>query len=177
MDVAESHILPSFPPTVPVAFALSRMRWKGRQVVEFNGTTGSLWWDMEDLNRLHVFYSADEGDGTGGFRDILVSQPDHPFMNLWWPPGNTIGWEHSFVHEWRDFLGAIIDERPISPEQATFEDGYEAALVCDAIAASSNEGRRVRIDELIAGAGKSSKRDPRRGGISRARLHGRGAER
>ena len=122
--------------------------WKGRQVIEFNGTTGSLWWDMEDLNRLHVFYSADEADRTGGFRDILVSQPDHPFMDLWWPPGHTIGWEHSFVHEWRDFLGAIIDERPISPEQATFEDGYEAALVCDAIAVSSNEGRRVRIDEL-----------------------------
>ncbi len=124
--------------------------WKGRQVIEFNGTTGSLWWDMEDLNRLHVFYSADEETGTGGFRDILVSQPDHPFMDLWWPPGHTIGWEHSFVHEWRDFLSAIIDERPISPEQATFEDGYEAALVCDAIALSSNEGRRVRIDELRA---------------------------
>ena len=31
--------------------------WKGRQVIEFNGTEGSLWWDMEDLNRLHVFYA------------------------------------------------------------------------------------------------------------------------
>ncbi|HLA17060.1 MAG TPA: Gfo/Idh/MocA family oxidoreductase [Candidatus Limnocylindrales bacterium] len=122
--------------------------WKGRQVIEFNGTTGSLWWDMEDLNRLHVFYSADEADRTGGFRDILVSQPDHPFMDLWWPPGHTVGWEHSFVHEWRDFLSAIIDVRPISPEQASFEDGYEASLVCDAIALSSSEGRRVRVDEL-----------------------------
>ena len=122
--------------------------WKGRQVVEFNGTTGSLWWDMEDLNHLHVFDSSDEADRTGGFRDILVTQPDHPFMDLWWAPGHTVGWEHSFVHEWRDFLSAIIERRPISAEQATFEDGYEAALICDAIALSANEGRRVRIDDL-----------------------------
>jgi predicted dehydrogenase len=132
------------------ALEVSRVAWgwKGRQVVEFNGTAGSLWWDMEDLNRLHVFYSGDEAGRTGGFRDILVTQPDHPFMDLWWPAGHTVGWEHSFVHEWRDFLSAIIDKRPTSPEQATFEDGYEAALICDAIALSSKEGRRVRIDEL-----------------------------
>jgi predicted dehydrogenase len=126
--------------------------WKGRQVVEFNGTEGSLWWNMEDLNRLHVFYSGDEAGRTGGFRDVLVTQPDHPFLDLWWPPGHTIGWEQSFVHEWHDFLSAIIDGRPVSPEQATFEDGYQAAVVCDAIIASAREGRRVRIDEMTTTA-------------------------
>jgi predicted dehydrogenase len=123
--------------------------WKGRQVVEFNGTEGSLWWDMEDLNRLHVFYASDEADGTGGFRDILVTQTDHPFLDMWWPPGHTIGWEHSFAHEWRDFLAAVIDDRPLPPEQASFEDGYQAAVLCDAIIASAAEGRRVSIDELL----------------------------
>ena len=63
--------------------------WKGRQRIEFNGRSGSLWWDMEDLNRFHVFYSGDEPVGPGGFRDILVTQPDHPFLDLWWPPGHT----------------------------------------------------------------------------------------
>src|SRR4029453_5938898 len=48
-------------------------------------TPGALWWDIEELNRLHVFYSRDEADRTGGFRDILVTQPDHPFLDLWWP--------------------------------------------------------------------------------------------
>jgi predicted dehydrogenase len=124
--------------------------WKGRQVVEFNGTDGSLWWDMEDLNRLHVFYPEDEADGTGGFRDILVSQPDHPFMDMWWPPGHTVGWEHSFAHEWRDFLTAVIEDRPLPPEQASFEDGYQAAVLCDAIIASAAEGRRVTIAEMTA---------------------------
>jgi predicted dehydrogenase len=105
---------------------------------------------MEDLNRLHVFYASDEADRTGGFRDVLVTQPDHPFMDMWWPPGHTIGWEHSFAHEWRDFLSAIIDERPLSPEQASFEDGYQAAVLCDAIVASAAEGRRVRIADMAA---------------------------
>jgi predicted dehydrogenase len=126
--------------------------WKGRQVVEFNGTEGSLWWDMEDLNRLHVFYASDEADGTGGFRDVLVTQADHPFLDMWWPPGHTIGWEHSFAHEWRDFLAAVIDARPLPPEQASFDDGYQAAVLCDAIVASAAEGRRVSIDEMTATA-------------------------
>jgi predicted dehydrogenase len=126
--------------------------WKGRQVVEFNGSEGSLWWDMEDLNRLHVFYSSDEADGTGGFRDVLVTQADHPFLDMWWPPGHTIGWEHSFAHEWRDFLTAIIDDRPLPAEQASFEDGYQAAVLCDAILASAAEGRRVTIAEMTATA-------------------------
>ncbi len=117
--------------------------WKGRQGIEFNGTEGSLWWDMEDLNRLHVFYAADEADGTGGFRDILVSQPEHPFMDMWWPPGHTVGWEHSFAHEWRDFLTAVIDDRRSAVEQASFEDGYQAALMCDAVITAATEQRRV----------------------------------
>ena len=124
--------------------------WKGRQVVEFNGTEGSLWWDMEDLNRLHVFYASDEADGTGGFRDILVSQPEHPFMDMWWPPGHTVGWEHSFAHEWRDFLSAVIEDEPLPVKQASFEDGYQAALMCDAVIAAATEKRRVTLDEMAA---------------------------
>jgi predicted dehydrogenase len=124
--------------------------WKGRQVIEFNGTEGSLWWDMEDLNRLHVFYASDEAERTGGFRDILVSQPDHPFMDMWWPPGHTVGWEHSFAHEWRDFLTAVMDDKPLPPEQASFDDGYQAAVLCDAIITAATEKRRVTLDEMTA---------------------------
>ncbi len=130
--------------------------WKGRQEIEFNGTDGSLWWDMEDLNRLHVFYPADEAERTGGFRDVLVSQPDHPFMDMWWPPGHTVGWEHSFAHEWRDFLTAVIKDEPLPPEQASFEDGYQAALLCDAIITAAGERRRVTLDEMTAGVRAAS---------------------
>jgi predicted dehydrogenase len=126
--------------------------WKGRQVVEVNGTTGALWWNMEDMNRLHVFYGADEAEGTGGFRDVLVTQPDHPSLASWWPPGHTVGWEHGFIHEWHDLVAAVIAGGPLPPHQATFEDGYEAALICDAILTSAHEGRRVAMDEMRSAA-------------------------
>src|SRR4051794_13089207 len=80
--------------------------WKGRQRVELNGTEGSLWWDMEDPNRLHVFFLEDERERLGGFRDVIVTNPDHPFLDRWWPPGHVLGWEHAMVNQWRDFLEA-----------------------------------------------------------------------
>jgi predicted dehydrogenase len=125
--------------------------WKGRQRVEANGSDGSFWWDMEDLNRLHVFFLADEAEGYGGFRDVLVTQPEHPFVEPWWTPGHVLGWEHSFAHQWRDFLAAVLDGRPVPPEQASFEDGYRAARVCNAILNAAEEGRRIEI-EPVAGS-------------------------
>jgi predicted dehydrogenase len=102
---------------------------------------------MEDVNRLHVFLAADEQQGLGGFRDVLVTQPDHPYLRQWWPPGHVLGWEHGFVHQWRDFLEAVLAERAVPPRQASFEDGYRAAVLCEAIQSSAREGRRVEVAE------------------------------
>lgn len=121
--------------------------WKGRQRIELNGADGSAWWDMEDVNRLHVFFVKDEHEGLGGFRDVLVTQPEHPFLEQWWPAGHVLGWAESFVHQWRDFLEAVLENRPVNPLQASFADGYATALLCDAILASASEGRRVEIAE------------------------------
>ena len=127
--------------------------WKGRHRIELNGADGSIWWDMEDPNRLHVFLFADEREGLGGFRDVIVTQPHHPFLAQWWPPGHVLGWEHSFVHQWRDFLEAVAEERPVPDRQASFEDGYRAAVLCEAINASAREGRRVAIADTAAAIG------------------------
>jgi predicted dehydrogenase len=125
--------------------------WKGRQRVEVNGSEGSLWWDMEDLNRLHVFLADDEEEGLGGFRDVLVTRPDHPFLAEWWPPGHVLGWDATFVHQWRDFLGSVLEDSPVPDRQATFEDGYRAAVVCDAIVTAAEEGRRIEIEPVASG--------------------------
>ena len=121
--------------------------WKGLQRIEVDGTEGSFWWSMEDLNRLHVFLAEDERRGLGGFRDVLVTQPEHPFVAQWWPPGHVLGWDATFVHEWRDFLAAFVENRPVSRDQASFADGYQAAVLCDAILTSARERRRVDIQE------------------------------
>jgi predicted dehydrogenase len=124
--------------------------WKGRHRVELNGSAGSLWWDMEDPNRLHVFLLEDEREGLGGFRDVIVTNPDHPFLDRWWPPGHVLGWEHAMVNQWRDFLEAVVEERAVSARQASFADGHRAAVLCEAILASAREGRRVELAQAEA---------------------------
>ena len=57
-----------------------------------------------------------------------------------------IGWEHTFVHEIHHLLTAIRDDSDVAPHGATFEDGYRAAEVCDAIVHSAVLGRREEID-------------------------------
>jgi predicted dehydrogenase len=121
--------------------------WKGRQQVEVNGSDGSLWWNMEDLNRLHVLLTGEDGYGTAGFRDVLVTEPEHPFLRHWWAPGHILGWEHTFVHQWRDFLRVVLEQA--TPEDLPkFEDGYRAAVVCDAILAAAASGRREEVASL-----------------------------
>ncbi len=106
---------------------------------EINGTKGSLAFDLERLNELQ------HSEGTKGFRTILVSEGDHPFWQWWWPHGHIIGWEHTFVHEIHHLLAAIAGDGEVSPHGATFEDGYRAAEVCDAVVRASETGARQEV--------------------------------
>jgi predicted dehydrogenase len=106
---------------------------------EINGSKGSIAFDLERLNELQI------SEGTGGFRTRLVSEADDPFWQWWWPHGHMIGWEHSFVHGLEHLLGAIAGRNEIAPHGATFEDGYRAAEVCDAIVRSSESGRHEPV--------------------------------
>jgi predicted dehydrogenase len=110
---------------------------------EINGTKASLAFDMERLNELQVFRA--DGDRARGFKTVLVSEPDHPWWDFWWPPGHIIGWGETFVHEIYHLLKAIAENGEVGPVGATFEDGYRAAEVCDAIVRSSETGAREAL--------------------------------
>ena len=112
---------------------------------EINGSEGSLYFDMERMNELQVF--GDEGDDrTRGFRTVLVTEAKHPFMEFWWPPGHIVGWGDTFMHEAHHLLKAIADDEEIAPHGATFEDGYRAPEVAEAIVRSSQSGRRAQLE-------------------------------
>lgn len=111
---------------------------------EINGSKGTVAFDLERLNELQ-FYRAELGPREAGFRTILVTEPGHPFISQWWPPGHTIGWDQTFVHELQHLLSAIETGGSVAPHGATFEDGYRVAEVCDAVLRSAASGRREGI--------------------------------
>jgi predicted dehydrogenase len=106
--------------------------------IEINGSLGSVAFDLERLNELEL-YEADEPT-TSGFRRVLVTESDHPWVGAWWPPGHVLGWEHTFTHQARDLLVAIDDNVDCAP---TFADGLQVQRVLDAVLRSSQSGTWV----------------------------------
>lgn len=101
--------------------------------VEINGSLGSVVFDLERLNELE-FYDATKPAAEQGFARILVTEPEHPYLSAWWPPGHTIGWEHSFTHQMRDLLEAIALGKDPAP---SFTDALQVQLVLDAVLRSA----------------------------------------
>ncbi|MEW1811978.1 Gfo/Idh/MocA family oxidoreductase [Pseudarthrobacter phenanthrenivorans] len=101
--------------------------------IEVYGDKGSLLFDLENLNELG-FLDATVPVREQGFRRILVNEPDHPYLEAWWPQGHIIGWEHTFTHQVRDFLLAIQDGTQPSP---SFEEGLNVQYILDAVEESA----------------------------------------
>ena len=102
--------------------------------IELNGSTGSIAFDFEAMNELHV-YDATVPAAGAGFRRILATEPDHPYAGSWWPPGHGLGYEHTFVHEIADFVRDVAEGRPPTP---SFADGLQVQRVLDAVERSSD---------------------------------------
>jgi predicted dehydrogenase len=106
---------------------------KNHNRFEINGSLGSVAFDLERINELDVYLTSDP-PAVRGFRTILVTDPAHPYIKAWWPPGHVIGWEHTFTHTVYDLLESIASGTPASP---SFEDGVKNQRVMDAIERAS----------------------------------------
>ncbi|MGA5412765.1 Gfo/Idh/MocA family protein [Streptomyces pseudogriseolus] len=103
--------------------------------IELNGERGSLAFDLERLNELE--YHDGTGDAAhGGFRRILVTEPDHPYLDAWWPPGHGLGYEHTFTHQARDLVHAVAEGRGPEP---SFADGLQVQRVLAAVEESAEK--------------------------------------
>ncbi|SEF23860.1 Predicted dehydrogenase [Amycolatopsis pretoriensis] len=120
-------------------FALGR---KNAMRLEVNGSKASLAFDFESMNELQWY----EGTGTeAGFRRILVTEPDHPYVGVWWPPGHLLGYEHTFTNEVADLLEAIGAGTDPTP---SFDDGLRVQRVLAAVEESAAaEAKWTAVEE------------------------------
>ncbi len=101
--------------------------------LEINGEFASARWNLHDLHRLEFFDHRDDGQ-LRGWRNIHVTDGDHPYMKHWWVPGLQIGYEHTFIHQAADFLQAAGEGRQIAP---AFRDGLAVDRVTEAVLSSA----------------------------------------
>src|SRR5438093_1940083 len=114
---------------------------KALYTLEINGEHASGRWDLHDLHRIQWFDHRDEGR-VRGWRSIHVTDGDQPYMKHWWVPGLQIGYEHTFIHQFADFLQALGDGKIASP---TFRDGLATDYVTDAVLKSAKTGSWERV--------------------------------
>lgn len=119
-------------------FAGGRRNYNTFQVY---GSKGSIAFNLERMNELE-FFDRTEPSELQAFKTILVTQPEHPYVGNWWPPGHVIGYEHTFVHAISDFLTAIENDRLPEPN---FRHGVRNQTVLDTIERSSKSGRWEKV--------------------------------
>jgi predicted dehydrogenase len=106
---------------------------KNAMRIEINGSRGSIAFDFERMNELE-FIDATLPAEENGFRRILVTEATHPYVGAWWPAGHGLGYEHTFVHQVKDFVAAIAHGTYPRP---SFSDGLQVQRVLDAVERSA----------------------------------------
>jgi predicted dehydrogenase len=106
---------------------------KALYTLEINGEHASAFWDLHDLHRIQYFDHRDEGR-VRGWRSVHITDGDHPYMKHWWVPGLQIGYEHTFIHQFADFVTAAAEGKSPAP---TFRDGLATDHVTDAVLKSA----------------------------------------
>ena len=114
-------------------FATGRKNGMG---LEINGSDGSVAFDFEDMNVLW-FHDHTLPPVEAGFRRILVTEAEHPYVAAWWPPGHVLGYEHTFTHEVVDLVSDLAAGKAPSP---SFADGLRVQRVLDAVTRSAFTG-------------------------------------
>ena len=113
---------------------------------EINGSTGSVAWDLENLNVLRVHRRGTSR--TEGFTEVIVNEADHALAAPWWPSAHILGWEHGHINMLAHFVAAVATDGQVGPYGASFHDGARASQVVAAAKQSAREGVRVAVPVL-----------------------------
>ena len=121
---------------------------KNFNTFELNGESGSVYFDLEDPQYLDYFRYTDPQtdqkveDHLTGWQRIHVTNFEHPYMDKWWVPGCTIGYEHTFINALADFLKGIETGNPAQPD---FRCALKTQQVCDSVLESARSGQWIEI--------------------------------
>nr|WP_067619747.1 Gfo/Idh/MocA family oxidoreductase [Alicyclobacillus acidiphilus] len=110
---------------------------------EINGERGSIRWDLENMNLLHVYLEDDEA-GLQGFRTINCTETVHPFADRYWPAGHIIGYEHTFMNLFASYFESIVEGKPFQPD---FDEGVRNERVLEAVETSAQKREWVAIPQ------------------------------
>ena len=104
---------------------------------EIHGTEGSIFFNYENRDELQVAFKDDPADRRG-FRTVYTG-PNTPYGESLWPiPALGIGYGETKIIEAYEFLKAVAEGGSVRPD---FADGYQTALVDEAILESGETGR------------------------------------
>lgn len=123
-------------------FEATRVAW-GRPLdwsIELNGSEGTVYFNYANLNELWFARGRDEVR-TGGLRRIRAESPVHPYARRWWPPGQGVGYEASFVNQACDLILAW----PSGPWSPDFLDALASHAVVQAVEESAAEHRWITV--------------------------------
>ncbi|WP_312433007.1 Gfo/Idh/MocA family protein [Lacrimispora sp.] len=118
---------------------------KNYNCFEVYGSKGALCFNLERMNELE-FYDNTKEPSESGYQSIIVTNGKHPYVGAWWPEGHIIGYEHTFVHAFYEFVEAIQNGTRIAPN---FDDGAKIIKILQCAQKSSEEGRKIRVDEEL----------------------------
>ena len=122
---------------------------KNYSSMEINGEHGAIFFNLEEPEYIEFFRYADPETGKKiedhltGWQRILVTNGEHPYMDHYWVPGTTIGYEHTFINGLADFLESIEGGAKFMPDVRC---AMRTQKVCDAVLQSAKEGRWVEIE-------------------------------
>ena len=141
----ESVTLVKFKDGAVGSIEASRNAWGRNNFITFeiHGTKGTIYFNYENRDELQVAFKDDPADRRG-FRTVYTG-PNTPYGDALWPiPALGIGYAETKIIEAYEFMKAIAEGGTVRPD---FSDGYQTALVDEAILASGETGAWIAVEE------------------------------
>lgn len=110
---------------------------------EIYGTEGSIRWDFERMNELEIAVGR-SGDLVGYTR-VMASPGFGDFSHFQPGAGTSMGFDDLKVVEARKFLESVTGKAHLN---SNINDAVSAALVCDAVEKSAENGQWVKIEQI-----------------------------